>query len=79
MQAASDLVAHFRLAETPISVYADALDPANCNPFQRAYAAWPIRWYVFLGGRVTHIGEPDDGRFDLGLISAALAQLGVPL
>lgn len=80
LAAASDLVAHFGLAAAPIAVYADALDdPPLRNPFQHVYAAWPIRWYIFLGGRVMRIGEPDDGRFDLGYIGAALGELGVVL
>lgn len=77
LAAAADLVAHFGLAAEPVAVYADALDAGARNPFETTYAAWPIRWFVFSRGRVTHIGEPDDGRFDLGLIGAALAELGV--
>ena len=40
------------------------------NGFETAYAAWPLRWYVFRCSAagdvvVTHIGEPEDASFDL--------------
>lgn len=34
------------------------------NEFDRSYAPWPLRFYVFRRGKVEYIAEPKDGRFD---------------
>lgn len=75
--AAGDFVRHYSLPLDLLPVAADGMG----NGFQDAYAAWPIRWYIFEhapgsssgsgggagGGRVIvrHIGQPDDASFDL--------------
>ncbi len=69
LQACADFVRDYALSQADVTVVADAI---GSNPFQTAYAAWPIRWYVFAGAGagggepvVRAIGQPDDGSFDL--------------
>jgi hypothetical protein len=55
LAAAADFAAHYRLPLRALPVYADAAATAgdgggggsSGNGFQSAYAAWPIRWYLF--------------------------------
>jgi hypothetical protein len=49
------------------------------NGFEIAYAAWPLRWYLFRdaghkGVIVTHIGEPEDASFDLSEVEHLLLE-----
>ena len=73
--ACRDFVRDFGISTEHIEV---AVDAVQGNPFQTAYAAWPIRWYIFQQGAagpvVTKIGMPDDGSFDLTQVRDLLEQ-----
>lgn len=55
------------------------VDSVEGNPYQTAYAAWPIRWHVFrqgAGGAVVEtVGQPDDGSFDMMQVYELLSSL----
>jgi len=45
------------------------------NEFDAAFAPWPLRFYVFSGGKVKYIAMPEDGRFDIAKLRDALLQV----
>lgn len=44
------------------------------NSFEREFAAWPLRFYVILNGRITYIADPEDGRFSVSKLRSAIQQ-----
>lgn len=64
-QAAKSFVKDFGF-QMPMLV--DTID----NEFDRSYAPWPLRFYVFREGKVKYIAEPKDGRFDVADLRDAL-------
>lgn len=49
------------------------VDPVE-NPFDKAYAPWPLRFYVLHNGHVTYVAQPSAGRFDVAALRDALLQ-----
>lgn len=41
-------------------------DPEKGNPFEKAYAPWPIRIYVIENGKIQYISSPSDCAHDVG-------------
>lgn len=39
-------------------------DPEQEDPFEKAYAPWPLRLYLIREGRVQWIAQPEGGSFD---------------
>lgn len=64
-QAARNFVKDF---DFQVPMLVDTID----NEFDRSYAPWPLRFYVFHGGKVEYIAEPRDGRFDVAELREAL-------
>ena len=49
-------------------------DPTRGNPFQSAYAPWPIRIYVIENGKMQYISAPENCAHDVTELRAWLAQ-----
>ena len=43
------------------------------NPFEREYAAWPLRLHVLHAGRLAMVGSPVDASYLLSSVRAAVA------
>ncbi len=53
-----------------------AVDPVH-NPFDAAYAPWPLRFYVLSGGSIAYFAQPKDCSYSLtALREAVLGVLG---
>ena len=77
--ACADFVRDYALDTALVTV---ATDLIGSNPFQTAYTAWPIRWFVLRAGAgagaqpvVSTVGQPDDGSFDLMQVMLLLCRL----
>lgn len=67
----------YNLSDLPLLVD----DPQACpsagrpesDPFEKRFAAWPLRFYIFSNGVVDWIAQPDEGTFSIPLLREALA------
>lgn len=56
-------------------------DPEACpaagrpvaDPFEKCFAAWPLRFFIFSNGMVEWIAQPDEGTFSIPLLREALS------
>jgi hypothetical protein len=49
-------------------------DPEQGNPFEKAFAPWPLRLFVVEDGRLTWIAQPKNCEYDVALLREFLLQ-----
>lgn len=50
--------------------------PEDGNPFEKAYAPWPLRLYVIHGGKMRYIAEPEECTYSLADLRTFVARWG---